>query len=219
MRRPRQSEAENSPRRHNLSTFTAPNLVLAEGPDEFQFLRFVRPRDDVQIHIYEGKDQLQLELETIRGVEGFGQVQQVGIIRDADQNPQGAVQSVLSQWANALEETIPLVSADDWFQDKEGRRWSVWIMPEPGKKGDLEELLWQAVHIGDHRTCINNLMDCLDDCSPVPFTSKTKARLYAWLSTQSNPLKELHAALRPGAGLFDPADPVFERFATLIDKL
>ena len=219
MNQPRQTISDNSSRRYNRPTFTAPNLVLVEGSDEFQFMRFLRPRDDVQIHIYEGKDQLQLELATIRGVEGFDRVQKIGIVRDADQNSEGAVLSVLTQWANAFSEPQPEVSSDDWFQDKEGRNWSVWIMPGPGRNGDLEELLWQAVSTSDHRNCIDDLIDCLEACSPIPFNSKTKARLYAWLSTQNTPLKELHAALNPRSALFNPADSVFARFFALIDQL
>lgn len=210
---------ENSSRGYNRPTFEAPNLILVERPDEFQFLRFLRPRQDVQIHVYEGKDQLQLELATIRGIEGFDKVRQAAIIRDADQDPKAALQSVLQQWSNAFREPMPKVTSDTWYSDSDGRRWGVWIMPEPDVKGDLEELLWQAVIESAHRSCIDDLMACLDQCEPIPFRSKTKARLYAWLSTQHNPLKELHSALKSESNLFNPADPVFARFGHLIDNM
>ena len=111
---------DTSPKRYNLPTFKAPILVLVEGPDEFHFLRFLQQREDIQIHVYEGKDQLGLELETIRGVEGFGQVRRVAIMRDADRDPKAAVQSVLSQWANAFKTPMPNVPSDEWYQDAEG---------------------------------------------------------------------------------------------------
>ena len=214
-----QGGVDNSPRRYNLPTFKVPNLVLVEGPDEFHFFRFLRPRDDVQIHVYEGKSQLRLELQTIRAVEGYDQIKRVAIVRDADSDPNAAVQSVLAQWALALGEDVPKVTSDQWFGDSQGRQWSVWIMPDPSTAGDLEALLWQAVDAGDHRACVEDLITCLDTCDPVPFGSKTKARLYSWLSTQSEPLKELHAAFKSGRGLFNPAHPVFSRFATLIDSM
>lgn len=209
----------SSPRRYNLSTFVAPNLILVEGPDEFNFLRFIRAREDVQIHVYEGKDQLRLELATIQSVEGFGQVRQVAILRDADLDPRAAVQSVVSQWSAAFGEPLPSVASDEWYEDRCGRRWSVWIMPEPDVEGDLEALLWRAVGESNHRSCVDGLMDCLDQCNPIPFTSKTKARLYAWLATQRDPVKEIHAALGVRAGLFSPEDPTFARFRDMVDRL
>ena len=206
-------------RQYNRSTFTAPNLVLVEGPDEFHFLRFLRQRKDLQIHVYEGKDRLRLELKTIRAIEGYGQIKRVAIVRDADADALGSLHSVLAQWSSALGETIPNVKSDEAFLDVEGRAWHVWIMPQPNEQGDLEELLWNSVKENSHRTCIENMMNCLDDCDPIPFGSKTKARLYSWLATQRDPVKELYAALKQGTKLFDPNHPAFARFATLLDSL
>ena len=208
-----------SPRRYNRETITAPKLLLVEGPDEFQFFRFLSPHDDIQIHVYEGKDQLKLELKTLGAVEGFSELQRIVIVRDADSDPHAALQSVLSQWGEALGEPIPKVSSDQWFDDNQGRQWVVWIVPAPNAEGDLEALLWQAVEVDDHHNCIENLIACLDTCDPVPFGSKTKARLYSWLATQHDPLKELHAAFKSEKGLFAPDHPAFARFLTLVNNI
>lgn len=211
--------AEISPRRFNRPTLEAPNLLMVEGVDEYHFFRFLLTRDDVQIHVYEGKDQLRLELRTLSQVEGFDRVGKIAIVRDADNDPRAAVQSVLGQWANAFNTVAPGVGSDEWFSDDAGRQWCVWMMPAPDEHGDLEELLWRAVGVSAHRDCVERLMECLDACDPIPFTSRTKARLYTWFSTQHDPLKELHAALRAGRNLFNPADTVFARFVGLIDGL
>ncbi len=92
-------------------------------------------------------------------------------------------------------------------------------MPDPGLKGDLEALLWQAVDASDHRACVDDFITCLDTCNPVPFGAMTKARLYSWLSTQREPLKELHTAFKSTGGVFDPAHPAFNRFSVLIDTM
>ena len=92
-------------------------------------------------------------------------------------------------------------------------------MPDPSSEGDLEALLWQAVDVSDHRACVESLITCLDGCDPIPFGSKTKARLYSWLSTQHEPLKELHSAFKLERGLFDPAHPAFYRFASLVNNI
>ncbi len=221
MTRPGASDAKgNYPRKHNVESFTVPNLLLVEGDDEFNFFRFLYPRDDVQIHVYKGKDRLKLDLETIQRVDGYDQVKRVAVVRDADRDPKAALQSVLSQWVIGLgETTVPNVTSDQWFNDSQGRYWSIWIMPDPETNGDLEELLWRAVETGEHRSCIEELITCLDNCNPVPFSSITKARLYSWLSTQRDPVKELHAAFKSSRGLFRPDHQAFSRFLGLIEEM
>ncbi len=209
----------NPARKHNLLTFKRPKLILVEGNDEYDFFKFLRLKEDIQIHAYEGKDQLQLELDTVKDVEGFDTLKRVAIVRDADSDPASALQSVLQQWANAFQAAKPKVNSDMWFEDAVGREWSVWLMPCPDLSGDLEELLWQAVAPSEHRSCIHALMECLTVADDTPFRTETKARLYSCLATQRDPIKELHAAFQPSSRLFNPDDEVFARFTTLIDGL
>lgn len=212
--------APNGPRRYNLGTFVAPKLVLVEGPDEFQFIRFLQQREDVQIHVYEGKDQLKLEISTIKEIEGFAKIERGVIIRDADHDPSAALASVLSQWGDALETPVPKgIQPGNWFQDAMGREWCVWLMPDGQNPGDLETLLWRAVKPSDHVNCIDTLIRCLSDCSPIPIGAASKARLYSWLATHKQPFKELHEALSERSELFDPADVVFRDFARLLESL
>lgn len=220
MTRPATSDGKgNYPPRHKIESFTVPNLLLVEGDDEYNFFRFLYPRDDVQIHVYNGKDHLKLDLQTIQGIDGYDQIKRVAIVRDADRDPQAALQSVLSQWANALKEPLPQVVSDRWFDDSKGRQWSVWIMPDPETNGDLEELLWRAVEASEHRSCVEELVICLDTCDLVPFRSRTKARLYSWLSTQRDPVNELHAAFKSKRGLFQQDHAAFSRFLTLVKEM
>jgi hypothetical protein len=209
----------NSPRRHNLETFVASSVLLVEGPDEFAFFKFVRPRDDVQIHVYEGKNQLQIEIRTILSVEGFDNVRRAVIVRDCDGEPKAALQSALTQWSNALAEPLPAVSCEEWFPDRNGREWCVWLIPNESEPGDLEHLIWSAVPETDHRSCVEQLMACLESCEPIPYGAQTKARLYSWLATQKEPIRAIHAALNERNQLFDRSHPNFERFAALIDGI
>ena len=206
----------NPAQKHNRSTFERTKLLLVEGADEFHFFKFLNPVADVQIHVYQGKNQLQLELQTIKGIEGFDKLKRVAIVRDADSDPVSALQSVLQQWANAFQTAKPKVVSDLWFEDAVGREWSVWLMPRPDLSGDLEELLWQAVAPSEHRSCIHALMECLNVADQTPFRTETKARLYSWLATQRDPIKELHAAFQSNSGLFNPENEVFARFASLV---
>src|SRR5262245_18002302 len=145
---------DRSPRRYNRPTIEMPNLVLVEGPDEFHFLRFLMRREDVQIHVYGGKNQLRQELEVLSRIEGFADLRKAVIIRDADGNSKSALQSVLTQWSHAFSENVPSVSSDEWFADHQGRDWSIWIMPTADGSGDLDELLWSAVEPSSHCGCI-----------------------------------------------------------------
>jgi hypothetical protein len=205
--------------RFNKETINAPNLLLVEGQDDFQFFHFLTQRADLQIHVYEGKDQLQLELQTLKAVEGFDDLKRAIIVRDADLDPNAALRSVAAQWGNAFQENQPNADAETWFQDREGREWSIWIIPGSNTTGDLEELLWRAVSHSDHRDCIEKLMTCLESFNGPPFDSKTKARLYSWLATQKEPVTQLYVALAGKIPLFDPSHPVFERYRQLIDQI
>ena len=210
----------DSPFRNNKTTMIGPNLLLVEGPDEFEFFRFLRPREDVQIHAYGGKDQLGLELKTIQAVEGFDRLSKIVIVRDADTDANVALRSVLNQWAEAFEETTPRVDAERWFTDGSGRGWAVWIMPDASSMGDLEELIWRAVPETGHRSCVESLMDCLASCEPRPYGGLgNKAKLYSWLASHKEPVRQLHAALNPRNRLFDRDHPAFAHHLDLIDSL
>lgn len=215
----KQNENVRSSRKYNLPTFQSDKVVLVEGSDEFHFLRFLCEEVSFQIHIYEGKDQLSKELQLVRNVEGWDKVRRVAIIRDADEDPNASLKSVLAQWSIASGKQATSVKSDEWFTDEEGRSWSVWIMPHPERTGDLEELLWQAVPESKHRDCIDVLMQCLETCTPPPIRSRTKARLYAWLSTQKEPVKELYHAFGSNASIFNSSEVAFERFNALVRAL
>ena len=206
--------------RYNKRSFESPVLILVEGADEFQFLRFLLPSEDIQIHVYGGKDRLKAVLETIPSIEGYSKIRKVVIMRDGDQNPQGALQSVLSQWANAFKATPPQVQTEEWFSDAKGCLWCVWIIPYEGQEGDLETLLWHAVPVSEHRLCVEEFMRCFEE-SKLPIQSHTKARLYTWLVTQNDLVKDLYAAFdkRRKPPLFRSDNPVFERLHTLMEQL
>jgi len=214
------NNSSTDPRRRNLATFQAPNLALVEGPDEFDFIHFLTRREDLQIHVYEGKNQLRLEIKTIERIAGFDQVKKIIVLRDSDNDPSAALASVLSQWSDALKQKAPGgIQAGDWFTDETGRSWCVWLMPDANSPGDLETLLWRSVQPSDHTGCIDDFLRCLTNCAPVPIGTESKARLYSWLATQREPFKQLHWAFSERENLFDPADRVFADLVQLLGSL
>ena len=213
------TQKSNDPRRYNRSTFLCPNLILVEGPDDFQFLRFLRPREDLQIHVYEGKNNLQKELTVLKAIEGFRNLIRIVLMRDADDDPYAALRSVLNQWSGATGEPLPVVDAEQWFSDSAGREWLVWIIPDANSPGDIEELLWRTVEVSPHKACVEDMIQCLERLVPVPFGAKTKALIYSWLATQSEPIKQLYVALDPNVGLFNPAHLGLQAAAELIDSI
>ena len=208
-----------TPRDFNKETFLLPTVLFVEGPDEFHFFRFLDPRE-VQIHVYVGKDNLKTELETYFGIEGFDKVTRAVIVRDSNGNPAGALASVWAQWAAAFGVHDPNVPAETWHADPTGREWAIWLIPDPTSEGDLEELLWRAVPNSPHRSCVEDLITCLEASpDPVPYGAKTKARLYAWLASQQDPVKELYIALTPQAPLLDRDHPALAHIAELWGSL
>lgn len=210
-RKPRDATYYNNP------TFKCPILFLVEGLDEFEFLRFLRKRKDIQIHSYVGKDSLPIVLRDIQGVEGYSEIKYFVVFRDCDDNPTGALDSILQHVTNALKlKAKPKVQSKEWFKDNNGNDWCVMLVPDAESKGDLETLVWRAISQSCHTKCVDGLVDCLKTCDPIPIGAESKARLYSWLSTQKEPIRHLYAALD---ALFDPAHSSFEEICTFIDSI
>ncbi|HDT1628235.1 TPA: hypothetical protein QHT03_002586, partial [Klebsiella pneumoniae subsp. ozaenae] len=72
-------------------------LLLVEGRDEINFFSaFLNAEkiDDIQIIESKGKDQFPTELELILNDPEFQKVISMGIVRDADESQQAAVESI-----------------------------------------------------------------------------------------------------------------------------
>lgn len=123
----------------SLNPESKPNLLLVEGRDEELVLSALLRHlgiYDVQVQGYGGKNRLRYFLTTVTNEPNFDQIQSIGIVRDADNNAQAALQSVQSSLRNVglpAPQTF-LVPADDT------PKVAVFIMPDNANPGALEDL-------------------------------------------------------------------------------
>ena len=81
-----------------LTEFTNSKLLIVEGQDEINFFDALLEKylgiTDYHIHCVDGKDNFEKQLPLIPNMSGFENVKWLVVIRDADENPNGAFISI-----------------------------------------------------------------------------------------------------------------------------
>lgn len=168
---------------------TKPKLLLGEGREEVLF--FARLLDhlgitEVQVEQYGGKSRLRDFLNTLPVRPGFSQVDSIGITRDADDNPDGAFQSI----CGSLEQAgIPRpIQAATFTQSSP--RIGVYVFPDNTRRGMLEDLCLESVSADFAMACVDEFFGCVEKGGRRP-GNMSKARVHAWLASQIRPDKRL----------------------------
>jgi hypothetical protein len=137
-------------------------LLLVEGEDEeYLFdalLEDLKLEKNIQVFGVGGKDKFPNDLEKYKkNVPGFEIVTSLGIIRDADNDPQAAFQSVCSALNNA---GLPVPNAP--LQSKDGPpKVTIMIVPDSDRTGMLEDLCLDSVSDDPAMPCIDQYFECL----------------------------------------------------------
>lgn len=128
----------------------------------------------------------------------FGDVLTLAIIRDADDDPIGAFQSVCDSLQH---HALPVPKGHGEFTNGQ-LRVGVFIMPDGKADGMLESLCMQAVEDKPETPCLKAYIDCLAEkgLDPKPLE---KARAHAWLASQPKPGKRVGEAAQAGYWPFD----------------
>ncbi len=184
----------------------ATRMLLGEGREEEIFLGALLKHleiSGVQIENYEGKDKLTPYLKALKKRPGFTKVNKLGILRDADDDPEGAsasVDSAIEQAGFATGLTVRKL-----------------ILPGGGKIGALENLCLQSIERRPINVCVEEFMSCAAKATGHEHTTtsyKAKARIHAWLAAQSKPdLRLGHAA---ADGLIDWSSPAFDELKAFV---
>jgi len=164
-------------------TITQPKLLLVEGDDEDNFLSALKDDldlEDLQIQKVGGKTRFRGRLKACLQAPKHEILTSIGIVRDADNNPAGAFDSI----CGALEAVglpvppAPLQSVGD------DPRVTVMILPGQGREGMLEDLCLASVTDDPAMTCVESYFDCLEEhLAPESLPGNpAKARVRAFLS-------------------------------------
>ena len=161
-----------------------PKLLLVEGWNErgfyCGFLRRLGRGDDVRVETVEGTANFSRVICGLPARTGFSGVASLGLIRDAEENPGSAFQSL----AEALKKAnLPIPDRpEEWCGTNP--RVGILIQPGNGQKGMLETLLLQAVAEDAAFACIDPFLQCLEEKVPEPTRNKTKAKAQAFLASR-----------------------------------
>ncbi len=170
-------------------TIQKSKIVIVEGKDEESFFGNLLQhlsRSDIQIWPSEGKTKIRSTLKALTLASNYETVTGIAVIRDADDDPESAFQSVCDALINAGL-AVPIKNTE--FA---GTRPRVGIMILPGQEqpGMLEDLCLASVADDSAIPCIDEYFDCLKAVL-TPSTHAAKARMHAFLASRSEPDKRL----------------------------
>lgn len=177
-----------------------PIVLVVEGKEEEVFfqafinhLRF----EGIQILPIGGKEQLRPNLKALVASPGFSKVTSLGVVRDADANPDAAFQSVQDALKGAKLPTPerPLVPI--------GRspRVAVMILPEGNAPGMLEDLCLKSVAQDPAMTCVEKYFQCLQKKVSLP-DNLSKAKVQVFLASRPKAGLRLGEAAQAGYWLW-----------------
>ena len=175
-----------------------PKQLLVEGVDDkLFFLWFLKHLgiDNIQIHDYKGTPKLTAFLEMLVDASGFrNDVQVLGIVRDADDNPHGAFQSVqgsLTQVGLAVPDAPEVLETGT-------PNTAVLILPQSDSTGSIETLCLNSVRTRDEIQCVDELMDCVEQVTKQQVSHPAKARITAYIAVQDGSPRLLGEAAQAG---------------------
>jgi hypothetical protein len=189
-----------------LKNVTKPKQLLVEGRDaEAFFYPFIETLDimDIDIQNYGGIKELPDFLGQLTKNSNFRSlVTSIGIVRDAEENNEGAYQSVQSALRNC---SLPVPEKPNQ-PSRTTPKVSVFILPDANSTGMLETLLLRAVGADPVMSCVDEFLNCVEHKTAYSPTPPEKAKVLAFLASRKQ-IKPLigHAALAGYWGFENPA--------------
>jgi len=176
---------------------TQPNLLVVEGKEEELFFgAFIKHLDlqNVQVMGIGGKTTLRRNLKALTLSPHFADVIFLGIVRDANNDPGAAFQSVRDALhaVNLPAPECPLVPAGD------SPRVAVMILPEEGVAGMLEDLCLGSVMQDPAMHCAEQYFECLHREGLSLPDNMSKAKVQVFLASRPRAGLRLGEAAQAG---------------------
>ncbi len=160
-----------------------PKLLLVEGKDEVNFFSALLvdlSLGDIQVQGVGGKSRLRDRLKVVVRGPSHEIITSVGIVRDADENPNGAFDSI----RGALQAAgLPFPTAPLQPVVKDGLQVMVMILPDGKTPGMLEDLCLESVKETPAMLCVDEYFQCLKERLEQLPGNLTKARVRAFLAS------------------------------------
>ena len=174
-------------------------LLIAEGKDDEQFFNAMLRQlglDEIQVLGIGGKTRLEGQLKALKLDPAWRQVSSIGIVRDADDDPDAAFRSVCSALKGAKlpvpsKALAPMVGPPTV---------QVMIIPSLRKEGALEDLCLESSADDPAMPCVEQYFECLAERgAPGPKErSLSKAKTRVFLTSKEDPTLPLGIAAQRG---------------------
>lgn len=193
-------------------------LLLVEGKDEISFftalLKKLNKEADVQIIEVGGKDNFKFELPAILNTTGFSEnVKSLAIVRDADNNFDGAFQSV----QNLLRRNHQIAPYGCNKFTMGDPKIGIYIMPDNFQNGMLEDLCLKTQENNPIMECVNAFFDCLSTKPIDQPKNLSKAKSQVFLAA----MPDIVSSVGVGAlnGYWNLDDPCLYSLLTFLENL
>jgi len=163
-----------------------PNLLLVEGQNDARFCGALLRHlgiSGVQVPEVGGKGQFCPWLKALVRTPGFDQVKVVLAVRDADENAQGAFQSIRDAFRDA---GLPVPNQPGRLTDKVPRV-GVEILPGEGRPGNLEHLCLTAIADDPALPCLDQFFGCPKKNGLSRPRDMSKAKVQVFLASRPKP--------------------------------
>ena len=197
------------------------SLLLTEGIDDARFLdAFLNHinKSGIQIAVVEGKDNFRPFLSgTLVNSRNFARLNKLAIVRDADDNPQAAFQSLCD---GLFQAKLPVPSRPWGEHQSDSLTVSIAILPDENSTGNLEDLCLRAIQSQAQSqpalSCVDQYISCLQ-ASAVTLNHQSKTRLHAYLAAGDRPGLRLGEAA--DASVWDWDSPALGQLAAFLGQL
>lgn len=173
-------------------------LILVEGDHEVRFIRVLLEKygckQDIEIEFVQGKDNFSKVIPSLELRTGFDNVELLAIVRDADDNPAAAFQSVRDVLL-----TNNYASPSRPGEVVEGKpRTGIFILPENDKPGMLEDLCLATKFDHPVMECVEAFFQCVATKDVEQPVNISKAKAQAFLSAMPKTLYNIGIAAEKG---------------------
>ena len=202
---------------------TTNRLLLVEGKDEvnlFGALIKTCLQDDGQlIQILEvgGERKFRPSLMAVKVAAQSGpSLRSIGIVRDADENPNGSFTSVCNSLRNVGYE--PPAAHAEFSNDTPSI--GVFIVPDGSQRGAVETLCRRSVAGEDAAQCADEYLACLKTRNALRSENADKTFAHAYLAATKNPVARVGEGARQGVWTFQSSAfaPLVQFVRTLASK-
>ena len=194
-------------------------LLLVEGRDEVGLFNGLIKnclqgnKSQIQVLDAGGKEKFKDNIETIRTLALKRTLRSIGIIRDADDNPQGSFDSVCNSLRSVGYEP-PAAHAE--FSDATPSV-GVFIVPDGSQPGAIETLCRHSVEGEDAAKCADEYMECLTTHDALQSKNADKTFTHAYLAAMRDPVARVGEGAQQG--VWDFQSPAFGALSQFVRDL